>query len=355
MFASGGSEANELAMRITRQYHLSRGDSSRWKMISLEHSYHGATVGALSMTGKVHVNDMTTSDYAPYLIRFPKIPPPALYRGQFSRLDPEEAGLRAADTLAHKIEAEGPETIAGFIVEPIMGNAGMIYAPPGYLRRIREICDEYGIVFIVDEVMTGAGRTGRLLCSQHHDVAPDLATMAKALSGGYMGLSAVLVHDRIAESIAAASRRLDHVHTYSGHPLACAVGTKALDILQEEGLIEQSLKRGEFLRELLCQRLGDLPCFGDLRGVGLANALELVADRDSRTPYPLESRVSGAITMGMRERGFLLSSGRFTGIDLLGDVVYFTPPFIITEAQIAEAVDALGSVLEENLPTWERG
>ena len=219
MFVSGGSEANELALRITRQYHLARGEPGRWKIISLEHSYHGATVGALSMTGVIHVNRFVTTDYDPYLIKFPLIPAPSQYRGPFAGLEPAEAGRKAADALVECIEREGPETVAAFILEPVMGNAGMTVAPPGYLKRIREICDEYGILLILDEVMTGAGRTGTFLCSEQFDVVPDLTTMAKGISGGYFPLGVVLLHDRVADTIVKGGRALDHVHTFSGHPV----------------------------------------------------------------------------------------------------------------------------------------
>ena len=352
MFTSGGSESNELGLRIARQFHLSGGDPSRWKVITLEHSYHGATVGALSMTGKINVNEMVTTDYEPYLIKFPRIPAPFQYRGQFSRLEPAEAGLRAAEMLADRIEAEGPETVAAFNVEPVMGNAGMIVAPPGYLQRIREICDQYGVLFILDEVMTGAGRTGTFLCSEQFDVVPDLIMMAKSLSGGYAGLGAVLVHDRVADAIMAAGRQLDHVHTYSGHPISCAVGLKVLDILEDEGLIEQSRERGEYLRNLLYERLGDLPCFGDVRGLGLANALEYVADRETRAAYPQESNVGLSIWEGMLERGFIVPTYRYLGSDLLGDFSLICPPFVIAEAEIEEAVSALRATIEEQMPAW---
>ena len=352
MFVSGGSEANELALRITRQYHLARGEPGRWKIISLEHSYHGATVGALSMTGVIHVNRFVTTDYDPYLIKFPLIPAPSQYRGPFAGLEPAEAGRKAADALVECIEREGPETVAAFILEPVMGNAGMTVAPPGYLKRIREICDEYGILLILDEVMTGAGRTGTFLCSEQFDVVPDLTTMAKGISGGYFPLGVVLLHDRVADTIVKGGRALDHVHTFSGHPVGCAVGLKVLEILEQENLIEQVRARGEFLRQQLHAQLGDLPCFGDVRGLGLAIALEYVADRDGRRAYTAEANVSQSIWDGMLERGFILPTERYLDSDLLGDFSVFCPPFVITEQQIVETVAALRETIEQLLPAW---
>ncbi len=352
MFTSGGSETNELAMRITRQFHLARGEASRWKIISLEHSYHGATVGALSMTGTIHVNDIVTTDYDPYLIKFPKIPAPSRYRGPFANLEPGEAGRKAADTLAARIELEGPETVAAFIVEPVMGH-GMTVVPPGYLKRVREICDQYGILLILDEVMTGAGRTGTFLCSEQFEVEPDLTTMAKSISGGYAPLGAALLHDRVAKAIAKAGRTLDAVHTFSGHPVSCAIGLKVLEILEKEHLIDQVRDRGELFFRQLHEKLGYLSCFGDVRGLGLAIAIEYVADRDQRKAYPAKANVSQSIWEGMLERGFLLPTCRYIDSDLLGDFSVFCPAFVISERQITDTVDALRDTIEQLMPGWE--
>ena len=352
MFTSGGSESNELALRIARQYHLANGESGRWKVISLEHSYHGSTVGALSMTGRIDVNDMVTSDYAPYLIGFPKIPAPIRYRGPFSGLDPDEAARKAAQTLAERIEEEGPETVAAFIVEPIMGNAAMTVPPDGYLTEIRRICDDQGVLLIVDEVMTGAGRTGSFLYVEQLGVTPDLVILAKSLSGAYAPLGAVLLHERVAESLVRAKRRLDHVHTFSGHPISCAVGLAVLDILEREGLLAAARDRGHFLRERLDGLRAGLACVGEVRGVGLANAVEYVGDRATREPYPERSGVAQAIWEGMLERGFILPTQRYPGSDLIGDFSLFAPPFVITDEQIEEAVAALRDTIDGSVAGW---
>ena len=352
MFTSGGSETVELAMRITRQFQLARGESSRWKIISLEHSYHGATLGALSMTGTINVNEFVTTDYDPYLVKFPRVPAPSMYRGPFSGLDPAEAGRKAADTLAEQIEREGPETVAAFIVEPVMGNGAITVMPPGYLKRVREICDEHGILLILDEVMTGAGRTGTFLCSEQFEVEPDLTTMAKSLSSGYAPLGAVLLHDRVAEAIVEGGRTLDHVHTFSGHPISCAIGLKVLEILEKEKLIDQVRSRGEFFFRQLHEKLGHLSCFGDLRGLGLAIGIEYVADRDQRKAYPAKANISQSIWEGMLERGFLLPTCRYIDSDLIGDFSVFCPPFVISEQQISDTVDALRDTIEQLMPGW---
>jgi hypothetical protein len=351
MFTSGGSESNELAMRIARQYYLSGGERGRWKVISLEHSYHGATVGALSMTGRVNVNEMVTTDYAPYLIPFPKVPAYGTYRGPLAGLSEEDAARTAAGWLRERIESEGPETVSAFIVEPVLGE-GMIVAPDGYLAAVREVCDRYGVLMIADEVMTGAGRTGAFLRVGALGVVPDLIVMAKALSGGYAPLGAVLIHQRVAERLIEAGRRLDHVHTFSGQPISCAAGLAVLDILEREGLIDQARARGEYLRAALRDRLGDLACVGEIRGVGLADGLEYVRDRDTREPFPEQAGVARAIWEGMLERGFILPSLRYLPGDLVGDFSILAPPFVISEAQIDAAVDALRDTIEASASHW---
>ena len=328
MFTSGGSESNELAMRICRQYHLSRGDRSRWKIISTRHSYHGATVGALSMTGRVNVNEMVTTDYADYLIPFPKVEAPITYRGPLAGLSHEEAARTAAGWLAATIETEGPETVSAFIVEPILG-AGMIVPPPGYLAAIREVCDRYGVLFIADEVMTGAGRTGSFLRIGELGVTPDFVILAKAISGGYAPLGAVLIHERVAGALIEAGRRLDHVHTHSGHPVSCAAGIAVLDILECDGLIEQARARGEHLRRV-----------------------EYVRDPATREPFPESAAVARSIWEGMLARGYILPSLHYQGSELIGDFSYLTPAFVISESQIDEATAALRDTVKAARPDW---
>ena len=340
MFTSGGSESNELAMRVCRQYHLARGDSSRWKIVSLNHSYHGATVGALSMTGRVNVNEMATTDYAPYLIPFPKVEPPITYRGELADLSTTAAAEIAAGWLAERIEAEGPETVSAFIVEPILG-AGMIPLPDGYLEAVRAVCDRYGVLLIVDEVMTGSGRTGTFLRVEASGVVPDLVILAKALSGGYAALGAVLIHERVADAVVAAGRHLDHVHTYSGHPVAAAVGIAVLDILEREGLVTQARSRGEYLRAAVERELDALGVIGEVRGAGLASGVEYVQDQGTREAFPASFGLGKAIWEGMLERGFILPSLHYQGSDLIGDFSYLTPAFVISEPQIDAAAAAL--------------
>jgi adenosylmethionine-8-amino-7-oxononanoate aminotransferase len=352
MFTSGGSESNELAIRIVRQYQLAVGQPDRWKIVSLQHSYHGASVGALSLTGSISVNEMMATDYDPYLIRFPRVPAPITYRGPYAHLSPADAARAAAADMEAGIVAADPSTVAAFIVEPVMGNGAMTVLPDGYLQLVREICDRHAILLIVDEVMTGAGRTGTFLRVEALGVTPDLLIMAKAISGGYAPLGAVLLHQRVSGAITAAGRRMDHVHTHSGHPVSCAVGIEVLDILQREGLVAQAGRRGRFLRAELDRQLGGHPAIGEVRGVGLANAIEYVADRDSRQAFPASSDVAGSIWRGMLERGYLLPSRRYQDSDVIGDYSLLAPAFVISEAEIQEGVSALRDTIDAVSGNW---
>jgi adenosylmethionine-8-amino-7-oxononanoate aminotransferase len=352
MFTSGGSESNELAIRITRQYQLSVGQPARWKIISLQHSYHGASVGALSLTGSISVNEMMATDYDPYLIRFPRVPAPITYRGPFAHLSPDQAAQAAAQAVEDGIRAADPSTVAAFIVEPIMGNGAMTVLPDGYLPLVREICDRYGLLLIVDEVMTGAGRTGTFLRTEALGVVPDLVILAKAISGGYAPLGAVLLHERVSDAIVRAGRRLDHVHTHSGHPVSCAVGLAVLDILEREGLVDAARERGVFLRAELDRQLGDHPAIGEVRGVGLANAVEYVADRATRRAFPAASGVAVSIWEGMLERGYLLPTRRYQDSDVIGDYSLIAPAFVISEGQLREGVAALKDTIDSVSARW---
>ena len=220
MFSSGGSEANEVALRIARQYHLARGEASRWKVASLAPSYHGATAGALSMTGRWDIN----RSYQPYLFRTSKVPAPVTYRGPYSGLAPEQVAKRAAAALDAAIESEGPDSVSAFIAEPIALSTGMAVPPDEYWTLVREVCDRHGVLFIADEVITGMWRTGRFLALEHTGVVADMTTMAKGLGAGYAPLGATLISRSVADTIAAENRRMAEVHTYSGSAQSCAVG-----------------------------------------------------------------------------------------------------------------------------------
>ena len=297
MFSSGGSEANEIALRIARQYHLARDEPARWKVVGLAPSYHGATAGALSMTGRWDIN----RSYQPYVFRTPKVPAPVTYRGPYRGLAPEEVARRAAEALDGAIESEGPHSVSAFIAEPIALSTGMAVPPDEYWQRVREVCDHHGVLFIADEVITGMWRTGRFLALDHAGAVADITTMAKGLGAGYAPLGATLITEAVADTIAAENRRMAEVHTYSGSAQSCAVGLAVLDVIEKEGLAERSAEVSEILSDLLADQIADLPWVGDVRGRGLCRGIELVADKSSRTQ--LCHRRPGSVASSPRRCG----------------------------------------------------
>ena len=347
MFSSGGSEANEIALRIARQYHLARGEPSRWKVIGLAPSYHGATAGALSMTGRWDIN----RSYQPYVFRAPKVPAPVTYRGPYRGLASEEVASRAADALDAAIESEGAHSVSAFIAEPIALSTGMAVPPDGYWHRVREVCDRHGVLFIADEVITGMWRTGRFLALDHAGVVADITTMAKGLGAGYAPLGATLITGAVAGTIAAENRRMAEVHTYSGSAQSCAVGLAVLEVIEEEGLAEQSAKLGEMLSTLLAEQVADLPWVGDVRGRGLCRGIELVADKAGRTPLPPEAAVGSVLPEAMWRRGFL-SRAMHHGSALVGDVVSVNPALTIGVDDLERGVSALRSSILEVGTRW---
>jgi adenosylmethionine-8-amino-7-oxononanoate aminotransferase len=347
MFTSGGSEANELSIRIARQYHLARGDWERTRIVALAPSYHGATVGALSMTGRWDINRA----YDPHLMPTVKVPAPVNFRGPFAGLEGEALAERAAAALDSAIEATGPHTVSAVMVEPVSPSAGMAVPPAAYWQKVRDICDRYGILLITDEIVTGAGRTGEFLAMDHFGVVADLSNLAKGLSGGYVPLGATLVKTRIVEEIAVQSRRLAEVHTFSGAPISCAVGVAVLDVIVQEGLMEQAAKRGAFLRSLLEDELADLPFVGEIRGIGLMQMVEYVRSRDSREKFPPESDVAASLSAAMYERGVVLNTLGSQSA-LVGDCTVFFPALTIGETDLEHGVRVLREVLEDQHGRW---
>ena len=348
MFSSGGSEANEIALRIARQYHLARGEPERWKVAALAPSYHGATAGALSMTGRWDIN----RSYQPYLFRTIRVPAPVTYRGPYRDLAPGEVASRAAAALQAAIESEGPHSVAAFIAEPIALSTGMAVPPDEYWPLVREVCDRYGMLLIADEIVTGMWRTGRFLALDHTGTVADMTTLAKGLGGGYAPLGATLIKGSVADAIAAENRRMAEVHTYSGSAQSCAVGLAVLDAIEAEGLVEQSAKKGELLAALIAERVADLPWVGDARGRGLCRGIELVADQVARTPLPAAARAGMTLPEAMWRRGFL-SRVMHHASSLVGDVINVNPALTIEVAELERGISALRSAILELGPLWD--
>lgn len=329
-FTLGGAEAVETACKLARVYQRAKGRAQGDLIICLEGGYHGSTFGALSATGlakhKLH--------FGPLVGGFAHIEAPNPYRGRWSGDDPA-AGERYASLLEERILAEGPERVAGFLAEPILGVGGVIVPPAGYWQAVRRICDKYDILLLADEVMTGFGRTGRLFAVEHEGVAPDVMAMAKGLTSGYMPLGAAAVSERVIDAIAGAGLPFTHGFTYAGHPVACAAALECLAILEEEGLAERSARQGARFMERLRQM--DNPYAGDIRGRGLMVGIELVRDRTTRASFPPERTVA----FGVEEECF--RQGVIIGAVPYSDALILTPPLVMAEAELerlAVTVDA---------------
>jgi putrescine---pyruvate transaminase len=330
-FASGGAEANESAFKTVRHYWKRKGKPNKVKVISRQHGYHGVTLAAMSATGLSSYWPM----FEPRVPNFLHIPAPHPYHFSEPLKPSETIGLAAARLLEEAIIREGPDTVGAFIAEPVQGAGGVIVPPDDYFPRIREICDQYEILFISDEVITGFGRTGEWFALRHWGVQPDIMSFAKGITSGYLPLGGIQVSDEIREVIlnAPADQRWMHAYTYSGHPTCCAVALKNLEILERENLVEQAQQRGQSLLKGL-QSLMEFPQVGDVRGLGLMAAIEFVADRKSKSPAGIGAKVQRAC----------LERGLFTRV--VGDSIVLAPPLVISEAEVDKIVDILGEALD---------
>ena len=335
-FLSGGSESVEAAIKLARQYYLESGQSQRWRVVSRWHSYHGNTLGALSLTGRIGMR----RPYLPLLIDFPHFPPPYCYRCP-SGLSYPECELECAKVLEHVIQMEGPETISAVILEPIIGaTIGAVVPPEGYLSLIKEICKRYGILLIDDEVMTGMGRTGRWFAVEHWGVSPDIMVLGKGMSGGYFPLSAMITRGEFVDRLKEKTGGFVHGHTYSHHPVACAVGLAVLEHIMKNQLVEQCASRGEYLLKRL-EELKAFPFVGDVRGKGLMTAIEFVKDQKTKEPFLRTKKFTERVIDLAFENGLVLYPGTGFVDGVNGDMVMVGPPLIIEEGQIDEIIDIL--------------
>lgn len=350
-FACGGSEAVEAALKLARQYYLESGEPERNLLIARRQSYHGNTLGALSAGG----NEWRRRPFEPLLIRSEHISPCYAYRDRQPDETDEAYGLRVAEELRERIEAVGPERVMAFIAEPVVGaTAGALPPVPGYFRRIREICDEYGVLLILDEVMCGMGRTGTLFACEQDGVVPDMVTVAKGIGAGYQPLAALLVSERIHAAIRDGSGFFQHGHTYMGHPLACAAGLAVLETIRADNLLARVHTLGEALHARLGERLADHPHVGDIRGRGLFRGIELVANRDSKSPFDPDLALHARIKREAMNRGLMCypMGGTIDGRN--GDHVLLAPPFIIDQSHIDRIVDLLGESIDTAIDAIRR-
>ncbi|TYB83274.1 aspartate aminotransferase family protein [Maritimibacter fusiformis] len=344
---SGGSEAVEAALKLARQYFLERGEPQRTRFIARRQSYHGNTLGALATGG----NEWRRAPFAPMLIETSHISPCYEYRGRAADETQEAYGLRVADELETELQRIGPDNVIAFVAEPVVGaTAGAVPAVPGYFKRVREICDRHGILLILDEVMCGMGRTGTLFACEQDGITPDIVTVAKGLGAGYQPIGAMLCTAEIYDAIAQGSGFFQHGHTYIGHPIACAAADAVVQKLTEGGLTERSARMGAVLDEALRDAFGQHPNVGDIRGRGMFRGLELVADRETKTPFAPEQAVHKAVKAAAFEAGLICYPMGGTIDGQTGDHVLLAPPFILTEAQIGELVDKLDTAFRAALP-----
>ncbi|UYV36519.1 aspartate aminotransferase family protein [Rhodobacteraceae bacterium D3-12] len=342
-FVSGGSEAMEAALKLARQYFIEKGAPERQHIIARRQSYHGNTLGALATGG----NAWRRAPFSPLLIDVAHVAPCYAYRGQ----GPDESEAQYLDRLIDEIETEitrlGPETVMGFVAEPVVGaTLGAVPPVAGYFKRARELCDRHGILLILDEVMCGMGRTGTLFACEQDGIAPDICAVAKGLGAGYQPIGAMLCTAAIYDTIANGSGFFQHGHTYVGHPTACAGALAVLERLIDYKVLGRVTPAGNALHSALTERFADHPNVGDIRGRGLFQGLELVSDRDSKTPFDPNRQLAATIKRAAFEAGLICYPMGGTVDGKSGDHVLLAPPFIITQDQIGELVDKLATAIE---------
>ena len=342
-FVDNGSAAVETALKMARQYYIETGAPARQHVISRRQSYHGNSLGALAVSG----NAGRRAPYEPFLFETSRIEPCFYYRHARDGQTEEAYGRQAAAALEAELLRVGPETVMAFIAETVVGaTTGAVPPVSGYLRRIREICDRYGVLLILDEVMCGAGRTGSFLACEQDGIVPDLVTLAKGLAGGYQPIGAVLCTDRIYEAFAAGSGTFVNGHTYSAHAIACAAALAVQKTIRDECLLDRVRVASGQLRAALAESVGRHSCVGDVRGRGLLMAIELVADRESKATFDPALRLSTRVKAAAFERGLLVYPGAGTVDGVRGDHVLLAPPYNVTDAEIEVIVERLSLAVE---------
>ena len=342
-FVSGGSEAVEAALKLARQYFVETGQPQRRHVIARLQSYHGNTLGALAAGG----SPWRRQQFEPLLIETHHISPCFAYRWAEAGESEADYGRRAADELEAKIRQLGEDAVIAFIAEPVVGaTLGAVPAADGYFRRIREICDKYGVLLIFDEVMCGMGRTGTLHASEHEGVAPDIQTIAKGLGAGYQPIGATLVSGRIYDTIRDGSGFFQHGHTYMGHATACAAALAVQDEIAENDLLANVRAMGHRLDKALVERLGNHRHVGDIRGRGLFRGVEMVADRATKETFDPACKLHARIKAEAMARGLICYPMGGTIDGRQGDHVLLAPPFIVTAEQIEMIADRLAGAID---------
>ena len=325
-FCSGGSEAVESAIKIARQYHYYMGEPKRSKIIGRRGSYHGATYGAMSVSG---MRQNQEPYHSPFMHGALHLSPPYCYRCDFRHTYPA-CEVYCVDAVAQMIEYEGPSSVAAVIAEPISASNGIVVPPPEYLPRLREICDRYGVLLIVDEVINGFGRTGKMFASEHWELVGDIMTMAKGLSSGYAPIGAAVCRPNVVEPFAA-NQKLSHLLTFGGHAVACAAALANIDILQTEGLVENAAAMGAYLLEQL-EPLRQHPTVGDIRGLGLLAGVELVKDPSTKEKFATDGDEVKRLNELLVDNGLLTRASH---------IISLSPPLCITKAEVDRVVEII--------------
>jgi len=345
-FVSGGSEAVEAAIKLARQYCIEIGQPQRHRVIARRQSYHGNTLGALAAGG----NLWRREPFAPLMIETTHISPCYAYRGQQQDETGFDYGQRVANELEAEIQRLGEEQVMAFIAEPVVGaTLGAVPAVEGYFKRIREICNQYGVLLILDEVMCGMGRTGSLYACDQEGVAPDIMTIAKGLGAGYQPVGAMLCSARIYQAIEQGSGFFQHGHTYIGHPVACAAAHAVVKKIMDRRMLDRVLTQGVRLHKALLDKFGDHPHIGDIRGRGLFFGLELVRDRDTKAAFPPQLGLHKKFKQTALESGLVCYPAGGTIDGQQGDHILLAPPFIIDTGHIDEIVSKLDKALKSTL------
>ena len=343
-FVAGGSEANETAMKLAWQYWVAQGEEGKKIIISREHSYHGNTFGALSVSGNA---GRRKASAAP-LLDWPRISPCYGYRYRQAGESQSEYGARVAGELQTAIRKLGKGNVAAFIAEPIVGSSlGVVGTVSGYFNQIRRICDENEILLIADEIMCGGGRTGSFFAHQNENVVPDIATLAKGIGGGYMPLGAVVIAEHISSHLSGAG--FAHGHTYVGHAAACAAGVAVQRVIEQEKLLSRTRRLGETLMTLLNDTFGEHPLAGDIRGRGLFAALEFVSDRESKAGFENRPKLADELRLAAMDQGLICYPGSIEVDGRCVPHVMLAPPMIATEEQLAEGVERLRAAVDQVL------
>lgn len=341
-FTSGGSESNETALKIAWQYWRTQGQPDKTIIISRQFSYHGGTLGATSVSGSV----FRRTPYERVLHNWPRISPCYAWRHKQNDETERQYGHRMAAELDEAIRLAGPENVAAFIAEPVVGaTLGVVPAVPGYFTEIRRICDEHQVLFIADEVMCGSGRCGTFYAHDKEKVLPDLVTIAKGLGGGYQPIGAIIARNHVSEAIAKNPGGFAHGHTYIGHAISCAAGV-AIQRCLDDGLLASVSAKGKMLRQVLRDRFEDHPAVGNIRGRGLFAGIEFVANRRTKVAFPAEDKIPAKLKTAAMEHGLICYPGGGSVDGRQGAHLLLAPPFIAEDHHFEELADKLGQVFD---------